>query len=481
MRAPNAGRTARVPRARRDQGLRRRPVDRLGRRPLLPPAQPLDRDRLRASRATCPYVELLPLRDPRGQVTEVDINGVRAKLAPGWNRDPGQPEARRPRCGSRWSASDSRRTRTCAGTAACARSASPACSVRQSLRPPVLTARGAGRPRPEPGRAHLPVRAHHGRRPVPARPPDRQPAAGARQQPHRRRGRRSTAWCSLPAARSYDVSAWVHPGGRRRATRRSTGSPVCAGPRRFDSSGRFHDLPRYRASSAFDADPEHGLARHLGAARRRPTRGSRGRRPAAAASRGCASSRRAQPVRQPTLVRLSWPGEAHAAAGGGRRRRRSSLPAPACARARFRLTVLDAAFPPDAPTRASAPRGRWASARSSVPGAGAGRVPTTGPLHAGLRERARRRGRPAVAAAAERHRRGARRRPAAAGARLRRPGRDGGGRPVRPLAAGPTFSVDLLRLRSPAPVGAARRHGRRHGRRPRQDRQQLRQGRAGER
>ena len=40
-------RAARVPRARRDQGLRRRPGHGLVGRPLLPPAQPLDRDRLR--------------------------------------------------------------------------------------------------------------------------------------------------------------------------------------------------------------------------------------------------------------------------------------------------------------------------------------------------------------------------------------------------------------------------------------------------
>ena len=117
-------RPARVPRARRDQGLRRRPVDGLGGRPLLPPAQPLDRDRLRAAprralRASCCRCATDAARSPRSTSTASERRSTSAGTA--------SPSTSRTslRCGSRWSGSDSPRTPTCAATAACARSASP--------------------------------------------------------------------------------------------------------------------------------------------------------------------------------------------------------------------------------------------------------------------------------------------------------------------------------------------------------------------
>ena len=80
------------------------------------------------------------------------------------------------------------------------------------------------------------------------------------------------------------------------------------GPSAFDSSGRFHDLPRYRASSAFDGDPSTAWlgiwARPVGAV---PV-DLVDDRPAYRRLGGCASSRAAEPARRPTVVRLSWPG-----------------------------------------------------------------------------------------------------------------------------------------------------------------------------
>ena len=35
-----------------------------------------------------PYVDLYPLDDPHGTVTEVDVNGIQHAVEPGWNRVP---------------------------------------------------------------------------------------------------------------------------------------------------------------------------------------------------------------------------------------------------------------------------------------------------------------------------------------------------------------------------------------------------------
>ena len=54
-----------------------------------------------------------------------------------------------------------------------------------------------------------------------------------------------------PAARTYDAEAWVYPAVDARDSELDRLAGV-RGPVSFDSSGRFHNEPRYRASSAFD-------------------------------------------------------------------------------------------------------------------------------------------------------------------------------------------------------------------------------------
>ena len=161
------------------------------------------------------------------------------------------------------------------------------------------------------------------------------------------------------------------PRGGRAPTRCSTVSPGCAAAAEFDSSGRFHNLPRYRASSAFDADPRHRLAGHLGApVRRVPLALVHHRRPLRC--RACGSWRRAGPSGARAGCASAGRGR-HAGAGRGRRRH-VELPRPVPAR-RFRLTVLDAL-----PGRRERPRTEDAGrghllGRGARPGAGRFRGP----------------------------------------------------------------------------------------------------------
>ena len=114
-----------------------------------------------------PYVDLLPVRDWSGMVTEVDVGGVRAKVGPGRTRvrvglhDVPSLRITITKVGSRRG--------TCAAAAASARSGSPAstCASRSGRRcSPGARAARADLERP----AHLAVRAQHGRLAVPPRP-----------------------------------------------------------------------------------------------------------------------------------------------------------------------------------------------------------------------------------------------------------------------------------------------------------------------
>jgi hypothetical protein len=262
-----------------------------------------------------------------------------------------------------------------------------------------------------------------------------------RQDPERQIGRVVFA----PAARSYAVDAWVQPAvdAPDSAIDRLVG---LRGPWRFDSSSRFQGEAGLRASSAFDgradtawlgtwtrpSDPYPWLAwtapRTLTLSRLRLEM-----------PRG--------PVRHPTLVQLSWAGgrtpPLRVAANGA-----VHLTSPARARS-FRLTILRAGFPPGTTRRERATR---AVGIASVTAPG---VPTVHPQRAGgLRSRC---GEVAVQAGGRR-------------ASLRVDGTIGdllAGRPLRargcsgPLRLGAGvqrvrsmpggFSLDLLRLSSPAP------------------------------
>jgi arabinofuranan 3-O-arabinosyltransferase len=149
-----------------------------------------------------------------------------------------------------------------------------------------------------------------------------------------------------PAERSYDVSAWVHPDVDMPDSKLDRMAGVFV--RRFDSSGRFHDLPRYRASSAFDDDPDTAwLGIWARPAAPYPWISWTSKRPLSLSRLRLEPAR--LPVRRPTRVRLSWPGGESAplevGADGS-----VELPEPVRARS-FRLTVLDTAFPAGADKR----------------------------------------------------------------------------------------------------------------------------------
>ena len=181
------------------------------------------------------------------------------------------------------------------------------------------------------------------------------------------------------------------------------------------------------------------------------------------------------PVRRPTAVRLSWAGGAtpalRVAADGS-----VALPRPVRARG-FRMTVVASRFPAGASQRERSTRA-VGIAGVSVPGLAAAAPPAAGPLRAacgsvvveveGRRVPLRPRGTVAGLEAGRPLR----------GPWLPRPGRHGGGRPARALAAGclqrgPAQAV----LARAAPACRGRRG--RPGAGPRPDREELGRGRAG--
>jgi arabinofuranan 3-O-arabinosyltransferase len=255
-----------------------------------------------------------------------------------------------------------------------------------------------------------------------------------------------------PAARSYAVDAWVYPAV---TAADSTLDRLAGytGPDTFNSSSRFQDQPAYRASSAFSGRagagwiglwaPTEAPAPWISWSTSHPTRVS--------SLRLAPSSR---PVRRPTEVRLSWPGGSSGPLPVGADGI-VALPSAATARS-FRLTVLGAAFPATATARQRQARAVGIGA-VSVPGLSQVRVPTSGSLHASC-------GTVAISV-------GGRRVPLTpqgtvaaldAGQPLRARG-CGGGAAAIPLGAGVQqisslpgpFSVDLLRLRSAAPAPVA--------------------------
>ena len=301
-----------------------------------------------ARRRDVPWVNLQPIRDWRGIEREVDINGVRARLGPGVNRIPVRledvkalqvtlTEVDQPGGSLR-------------GSGGFKEIEIPGFSPRRPLRPPVVTAEGAGRPGPAPRGAHLPVRAYDRGCAVRARPRDRQPVARARsnrEDPERQIDRVIFA----PEPRAYAVDAWVQP-AIERPIRRSTASWGCAGRRHSThpvaSTAKPVTVPRARSTRG--RDPWIGLWVPRSAPR--PWVSWRSPRPLTVSRLRLSPPRGA--VRRP-------PGPADirrrlAAAPSRWGRTAPSWPRPARAR-RFRLTVLDARFlrawaPPGAATRA---------------------------------------------------------------------------------------------------------------------------------
>src|SRR6185312_14619263 len=254
-----------------------------------------------------------------------------------------------------------------------------------------------------------------------------------------------------PAARSYSVAAWVYPAVN---TADSTLDRLAGytGPERFDSSSRFQDQPAYRASSAFSGRPGAGwIGLWAPAEAPDPWISWTTPRPLRVSSVRLTPSSR--PVRRPTVVRISWPGGSTAplpvGADGS-----VALPSPVTARS-FRVTVLGAVFP--AGTTARQQQARAVGIGSvSVAGLKPVAMPVSGALRAPC-------GTVAVSV-------GGRRVPLAphgtvADLNAGRPlpattcGASAGvpmGAGVQRIASLPgPFSVDLLRLSSPAPAPVA--------------------------
>jgi arabinofuranan 3-O-arabinosyltransferase len=390
-----------------------------------------------------PYVDLLPTRDPFGVEEEVDVNGVRAELHPGMNRiriglkdvtrlrvtitDVDQP------AGNLRGGGGFREIRI------------PGVSVRQRLRAPIIAGRAlAGR---DLRRATLTYLFERTTADDPFRR-DRQAGspqlelASNREDPERQIERVVFA----PASRRYEADAWVYPAVDAPDSRLDRLAGV-RGPATFDSSGRFKNQPRYRASKAFDGRRDTawiGIWARPSAPHpwiswnsRRPMTVSRLRLAPAPA-----------PIRRPTLVRLSWSGGStpplRVGPGGT-----VSFPRTVRGR-RFRLTVLASRFPPAAgPSERSTRAVGIASV--GVPGLRPAAAPGGGPLRARCGSVRIDAGGPEVPLEP---------RGTVAALEAGRPLRAAGcGAPVR-MSAGiqeirsrpGVFSVHLLRLRSPAPV-----------------------------
>jgi arabinofuranan 3-O-arabinosyltransferase len=292
-----------------------------------------------------PYVDLLPVRDWRGIETEVEVGGRRADLGPGLNRvrvDLEDVRSLRIRItGVRQPSGDLR------GNGGFREIRIPGVSLKQPLRPPVVAARAlAGR---DLSRVALTWVFERTTADGPFRR-DRQAGSPLLELARNRRDpeKELDRLVFAPAVRSYSVDAWVAPSvdAPDSALDRLAG---VAGPVAFESSGRFHNEFRFRASSAFDGDPETAwVGIWARPSSPYPWISWSSSRPQTVS--GLRMSFPGGRVRRPASVRLSWPGgetpPLPVAADGT-----VELTRPARAR-RFRLTVLETEPGPAGTTRA---------------------------------------------------------------------------------------------------------------------------------
>jgi arabinofuranan 3-O-arabinosyltransferase len=387
-----------------------------------------------------PSISLYPTSDPYGVEKQVDVNGVRANLHPGWNRV---------RLGLH-AVTKLRITLTkvkqpggnLRGGGGFREIRIPGVRIRERLRPPILAGRElAGRDLRRTGLTYLFERT------TGDDPFSRNREAGSPQlelASNREDAERQLSRVVFsPAARSYAVDAWVQPDidTPDSSLDRMVG---LRGSARFESSGRFDDQARYRASSAFDARPDTAwIGTWARPSDPPPWISWQTPRPLELSRLRLVPAR--LPIRRPTLVRVSWPGGSsgplRVARGGV-----VTLPQPVRA-TRFRLTVLGVA----ASGRATRAVG-IGSLR--VPGLAPVRSPTNGPLRAGCGSAAVSVGGRTVELRA---------RGTVADLEAGRPVRAEGCGGRVPLGAGiqeidslaRPFVIDLVRLASPAPVPTA--------------------------
>jgi arabinofuranan 3-O-arabinosyltransferase len=179
-----------------------------------------------------------------------------------------------------------------------------------------------------------------------------------------------------PGARSYAVDARVMPAA-------DVSDSVLdqlvglGGGASFTSSSRFHNQARFRASSAFDGNPDTAwVGLWIRPYVPLPWIAWRTSQPLTVTHLRITPAR--LPIRHPTLVQVSWPGGSSPALRVGPDGT-VVLPTPARASS-FRLTILGADFPPGLTSRQRATRGVGIGSLS-VPGLRPIAVPRQGPLH----------------------------------------------------------------------------------------------------
>ena len=392
-----------------------------------------------------PYIDIDPLTGPHATVTAVAIDGVVFPVHPGWTRIPLHAHGI---TSLRIALARVIRPAHHSGPGGIREIRIPGVHVSQSLRTPLLVAHAlAGRNLSHAAltwvfsrqTADDPFRANrYVDEPV-------QNNLDDAQDPETVIDRQLVS----PSARSYTVDARVTPA----VTAPDSAFDRLAGVRSttvLTSSSRFENEPRYRASGAFDADPSTAwIGLWVRPAAPAPWIAWRTPHPLTLRRLDLVAAR--QPVRRPTRVQISWPGGSSpplAVAAGGA----VVLPRPARASA-FRITILAAAFPAGLSARQQTARAVGIGS-ILVPGLRPVTVAHQGPLRSGC-------GAVSVSVAGR-------------DVALRVTGTIGDLDAGLPLAAsacaGPvtmaagaqtigslpgTFSVDLLRLRSPAPAPLA--------------------------
>ncbi|HET9101949.1 MAG TPA: alpha-(1-_3)-arabinofuranosyltransferase family protein [Solirubrobacteraceae bacterium] len=321
-----------------------------------------------------PYVDILPFNDAHQTVTEVDVNGIAHRVGRGWTRVPvnlhGVSAIRvtidaliKPRHGD-------------AGAGGLREVRIPGVHLRNWLRAPVLVGRDlAGMNLSHDSLTYL-LDRQTGDDPFrrslngPNSLLDQLSARGDAEPVLQR-------ILFTPQARRYRVGAWVYPAVSAPDSALDALAGDRSGPR-FDSSGRYQNQPAWRASSAFGTgagpgwvgvyDPGEVPAPWIGWSTARPR-----------AVSGLRLTPSMLPVRTPQRVVVSWPG-GHTAplpVGSG-----GTVALGRTVRARrFRITITAAAFPAGLTARR-----REAPAvgigHVTVPGLAAPRLPTSGPLNA---------------------------------------------------------------------------------------------------
>lgn len=391
-----------------------------------------------------PYVDLLPVRDWRGIEREVEINGVKAQLGEGTTRVPVDLEdVTRVRIRlTRVDQPDS----DLRGSGGFREIGIPGVRLTETLRAPVVSARAlAGRDLERVALSYV-FQRNTGDRPGKR---DRHTGSPLLELlPNREDSEKQIdRTVFAPAARSYRLDAWVRPSVDARDPELDRLAGL-RGEGVFDSSSRFQNQPRYRASSAFDGDASTAwVSIWAPPSAPLPWISWHGERPVEIERLTLTPA--ASAVRRPTRVKLTWPGGATPAltvgAGG-----EVELPEPVRARS-FRLTILKARFDANATKREQAGRA-VGIASLVVPGLAPVDPPRSGPVSAAC-------GSVQVDVSARR----ARLRPHGtvealdAGQPLRATGCDGEvamGRDVQRIRSLPgTFSVDALQMRSAAPAG----------------------------